>query len=355
MKVFIATSIVIIICFIFIFVGFELNNENNSLTYDYEQEDLSNQIVINFSHVVAENTPKGLAAQKFAKLTERKTNGKVKVAVFPNGVLYAEGEEVDALIRGEVQMIAPAYSNMSELIPEWLILDLPYIFKDYEHVEAVLNGEVGKALLEKLQKHNIKGVAFWSNGFKQMTSNRNPLRKPSDFLGQRFRIMPSKALEDQFRMLGVRTNAMPFNQVYPNLENRFLDGQENTISNIYSKGFYKVQKYMTISNHGYLGYAVMMNQEFWDSLPEDLQQKIQEAMDETTDWLFSESIAINQQQLELIKSSSDIQIYELTDEERQQWIDFFQPLYEEYGERYGEKWIQEIQKLEPNGIKDKRD
>lgn len=350
MKTFIGTTVLIMLCLIFIFFrGFGSTNDSKSIPYDYEQKELSKQIVINFSHVVAENTPKGQAAEKFAKLVDEKTNGKVKVEVFPNGVLYTEGEEVNALIRGEVEMIAPAYSNMTELLPEWLILDLPYIFRDDEHVEAVLNGEIGEALLDELKQHNLKGIAFWSNGFKQMTSNQGPLTKPKDFYGQRFRIMPSKALEDQFRVLGVKTNAMPFNQVYPNLESGYLDGQENTISNIYSKRFYKVQKYLTISNHGYLGYAVMMNQEFWNSLPKEIQQQIKEAMDETTDWLFTESKEINKHQLDMIKSTSDIKIYELSEQERKNWIGFFQPLYKEYGDRYGERWINEIQKLSNQG------
>ncbi len=346
MKTFISTFVFIFIFFMFVFyIGFGPNNDSKSLPFDHEQEGLNQQIVINFSHVVAENTPKGQAAERFAKLVAEKTNGKVKVEVFPNGVLYAEGEEVNALIRGEIQMIAPAYSNMTELLPEWLILDLPYIFKDDEHVEAVLNGEIGDALLSQLKKHNIKGITFWSNGFKQMMSNRGPLKAPADFLGQRFRIMPSKALEDQFHELGVKTSALAFNQVYRNLENGYLDGIENTISNIYSKRFYKVQKYMTISNHGYLGYSVMMNQEFWDSLPKDLQKDIEEAMDETTDWLYTESQEINNGQLNMIKTTSDILIHELSDEERENWIDFFKPLYEEYGEKYGKRWINEIQKL----------
>lgn len=346
MKTFISTFIFILLFFVFVFfIGFGSNNDPKSIPFDYEQEGLDQQIVINFSHVVAENTPKGQAAERFARLVGEKTNGKVKVEVFPNGVLYTEGEEVNALIRGEIQMVAPAYSNMTELLPEWLILDLPYIFKDDEHVEVVLNGEIGDALLSELRKHNIKGIAFWSNGFKQMTSNRGPLEAPADFFNQRFRIMPSKALEDQFRELGVKTNAMPFNQVYRNLESGFLDGQENTISNIYSKRFYKVQKYMTISNHGYLGYSVMMNQEFWDSLPKDIQENIEEAMNETTDWLYIESQVINNAQLKMIKGTSDIIIHELSEEERENWIDFFSPLYQEYGKKYGKRWINEIQKL----------
>lgn len=343
MKSFVGISVLMGFFFtIIVFIGFD-NFESELILNDDEQEGLDEQIVINFSHVVAENTPKGLAAQMFAELVEEKTDGRVKVEVFPNGVLYSDNDELNALLRGEVEMIAPAFSKVTSLEPEWQVLDLPFIFKDYEHVEAVLKGEVGTNLLDKLKEQNMKGLAFWSNGFKQMTSNQGPLRKPEDFQGQRFRIMKSKTLEDQFRMLGVKTNVMPFNQVYRNLEIRYLDGQENTISNIYSKRFYKVQQYLTLSNHGYLGYAVLMNQEFWDRLPNDIQEQIQEAMDETTDWLFEHSIDINKQQLNAIKKSSTIQIYELTEEEREKWIEFFQPLYQAHEERFGGKWIRRIQ------------
>ncbi|WP_017756192.1 TRAP transporter substrate-binding protein [Calidifontibacillus oryziterrae] len=346
MKSFIVTSIVIIVCFIFIvFKGIGIGEESITSTYDDEQEGLNEQIVINFSHVVAENTPKGLAAQKFSNLVQEKTEGKVKVEVFPNGELYSDSDELQALIRGEVEMIAPSFSNITPYETEWLVLDLPFLFKDDDHVEKVLNGEIGKKLLGEIKNRDVKGLAFWPNGFKQMTSNKGPLIEPVDFRGLRFRIMPSKGLEEQFRMLGARTNVMPFNQVYRNFETRYIDGGENTISNIYSKRFYTVQEYMTLSNHGYLGYAVLINQAFWDSLSKDIQEAIIVAMDETTDWLFEHNVEINEQQLRAIRNGSDIQIHELTEEERKKWIDFFEPMYKEHAIKYGDKWLTEILEL----------
>ncbi len=200
------------------------------VVYDDEQKGLQKQIVIYFSHVVAENTPKGLAAQKFAELVKEKTNGRVKVEVFPNGSLYSDEEEIDALLRGDVQMIAPSVSKVTQLLPEWQVIDLPFIFESYDDVERAFTGEVGKRLLAMLEKKEMKGLALWGNGFKQVTSNRRLLIEPSDFSGLKFRVMPSEIIEKQFQLLGAKPIVVPFNHVYESLEKHAFDGQENTIS-----------------------------------------------------------------------------------------------------------------------------
>jgi tripartite ATP-independent transporter DctP family solute receptor len=314
-----------------------------NIVYDDEQKGLKKQIVIYFSHVVAEDTPKGLAAQKFADLVEKKTNGRVKVEVFPNGSLYSDDEEIDALLRGDVQMIAPSLSKVTELIPEWQVLDLPFLFHDYSDVERTFTGEVGAQLLAMLDQKGIKGLALWSNGFKQMMSTTRPLIHLDDFRGLRFRIMPSAVIEKQFRLLGGEPIAVPFDHVYRSLEKHEFDGQENTISNIYSKGFYKFQPYITISNHGYLGYAVMMNKSFWESLPKDIQQKITEAIQETTKWNLRESQKQNELQLEKMKKNRNVYIYELSNEEKEKWKKKFAPLYQQFTEEFGDKLLREIE------------
>ncbi|MGG3161020.1 TRAP transporter substrate-binding protein [Geobacillus stearothermophilus] len=316
------------------------------LVYDDEQKGLQNQIIIYFSHVVAENTPKGLAAQKFAELVEQKTDGRVKVEVFPNGSLYSDGEELDALLRGDVQMIAPSFSKVTELVPEWQVLDLPFLFRDEDDVCRVFTGEIGAELLEMLEAKKIKGLALWSNGFKQMMSTTRPLIAPDDFRGLRFRIMPSEVIEKQFRLLGGEPVAVSFDHVYRALEQHEFDGQENTISNIYSKSFYKFQPYITISNHGYLGYAVMMNQAFWDHLPKDIQQKITEAMAEATQWNLQESKAQNERELQQLKRREDVFLYRLSEEEKRKWEQKFAPLYEEFAKRFGARLLDEIRESE---------
>ncbi|WP_031405562.1 TRAP transporter substrate-binding protein [Geobacillus vulcani] len=334
---------------ILLFVGFGLIGwaasrqlGHEPLVYDDEQKGLKKQIIIYFSHVVAENTPKGLAAQKFAELVEQKTNGRVKVEVFPNGSLYSDGEELDALLRGDVQMIAPSFSKVTELIPEWQVLDLPFLFRDDEHVRCVLTGKVGVELLQMLEAKGIKGLAFWSNGFKQMMGTNRPLIKPDDFRGLRFRIMPSEVIEKQFRLLGGEPVAVSFDRVYQELEQHKFDGQENTISNIYSKGFYKFQPYITISDHGYLGYVVMMNQSFWDHLPKDIQRSIEEAMAEATHWNWKQSTEQNEQELRQLERRGGVHLYMLSEMDKKKWKQTFTPLYEEFTRQFGSKLLNEV-------------
>lgn len=327
-------------------VGFGLGPVSLPVAQDEEQEGLDKQIIIKFSHVVAENTPKGIAAQRFADLVEKKSGGKVKVEVFPNGILYTDNTEVNALISGDVQIIAPAFSKLSPMFPEWLVLDLPYAFPGYEAVEEAFSGEIGKRLFQTLERQNIKGMAFWDNGFKQVTSNKQPLIHPDDFVGQRFRIMPSKVIDAQFDRLGVQTKIMNFNDVYQGLSAGYLDGQENTLSNIYSKKFYTVQKYMTISNHGYLGYAVLMNADFWNGLPPNVQQIIEDSMAQATAWLRENAILVNQQQLEYIKEKSEIEIHLQTPEERDLWMNRLAPVYDEYAEVIGPDLIKMVKELQ---------
>jgi tripartite ATP-independent transporter DctP family solute receptor len=346
MKTFVATSLLTIIILIsWIAVDNWVKPEDHF--YDDEQEGLKEQIVIRFSHVVAENTPKGLAVQKFAELVSKNTNGKVKVEIYPNGILYTDDEEVAALIRGDIQMIAPTYTNMTDMVPEWQVLDLPYLFENDEHVERVFNGSVGKELIQKVNKSNMKGLTFWSNGFKQMTSNKNPLITPADFKGLNFRVMPGKVIEKQFALLNAKAVAQPFNNVYHSLEIHELDGQENTISNIYSKGLYKVQSNLTISNHGYLGYSVIANADFWKGLSPEIQDQVTDALKETTRWIQKEARKMNETQLTEIQQNSPIKIYTLTSQQKEEWKGKFLPLYKDIENEMGTDIINKIKREQP--------
>ena len=344
MKNFMITALVIIIGLV-VYFGFQHGFvEKASLPIDHEQEGLDEQIVLNFSHVVAENTPKGLTADKFAELVEEKTNGAVKVEVYPNSMLYSDGEELNALQNGDVQMIAPSFSKVTEWIPEWQVLDLPYLFQDNADIQAVFTGPTKDRLLRMLDKHHTKGLAFWNNGFKQITTAETAVTKPQDLQGLTLRTMPSDMLARQLSLVGAETGEASFDQVYSLLENGQFDGQENTISNIYSKGFYQVQNHMTITNHGILGYAVMINGDFWDSLPKNLQTSITEAMDEATAWNLKQSEAMNHQALDKMRDLPDFDVRTLSKEEQFEWKKTFKPLYNYYEDHYDEKLLDEIKK-----------
>src|SRR3954471_13707118 len=228
-------------------------------------------IVIKFSHVVAENTPKGKGALKFKELAEKATNGKVKVEVYPNSTLYKDNEEVNALQLGSVQMLAPSLAKFGPLgVREFEAFDLPYLFDNYDELHKVTAGPVGKQLFQKLESKNIVGLAYWDNGFKDMTANR-PLRNVADFRGQKMRIQSSKVLDSQMRALGAVPQVMAFSEVYQALQTGVVDGTENTPSNIYTQKMHEVQSHLTVSDHGYIGYAVIVNKKFWDGLPADIR------------------------------------------------------------------------------------
>ncbi|RSK45284.1 TRAP transporter substrate-binding protein [Bacillus canaveralius] len=328
-----------------LFIAFHNSTPPEALSYDDDQEGLKDQIVFKFSHVVAENTPKGLAVNKFAELVYEKSNGDIKIEVFPNGSLYSDIEEINALKEGQVHFIAPSTSKLGMVSPKWGVLDLPFAFPDHKAIQAGLNGKIGDQLLQSLEKDGLKGLAHWTNGFKQITSNKRPVYSPDDLKGQSLRIMQSKVIQAQYDLLDADAHQDSFNSTYQLLEAGQVDGEENTISNIYSKKFYNVQKHLTISNHGYLGYAVMMDQQVWKRQSEKTQQILLEAMEETTAWNERHSIKLNEEQLELIKQHSSIEIHELTETQKQEWINKLDPVYDDLAPYIGKELVEDIKKL----------
>ncbi|MDP1704532.1 MAG: DctP family TRAP transporter solute-binding subunit, partial [Sulfurimicrobium sp.] len=242
----------------------------------------ADEIVIKFSHVVAPDTPKGRAADKFKQLAEERTKGRVKVEVYPNSQLYKDREEMEALQLGAVQMLAPSLSKFRPMgAPEFELFDLPYIFPNYETVHRVMDGEVGKRMFAKLETKGLQGLAFWDNGFKQMSANK-PLRTIADFKGLKMRIQSSKVLDAQMKALGANPQVMAFSEVYTALQQGVVDGTENPPDNLYTQKMHEVQKHLTVSDHGFLGYAVIVNKKFWEGIPSDIRATLEQAMQEAS-------------------------------------------------------------------------
>ena len=258
-------------------------------------------IIIKFSHVVAENTPKGKGALKFKELAESRTKGRVKVEVYPNSQLFKDGEEMQMLQLGNVQMLAPSVSKFGPLgVRAFEVFDLPYIFDNAKDLHNVTQGKIGKQLFEKLDSKGIIGLAYWDNGFKQMSSNK-PLRTPADFRGQKLRIQSSKVLDGQMRALGATPQIMAFSEVYQAMQTGVVDGGDNTPSNIYTQKMHEVQKYMTISDHGVVEYAVIVNKAFWDGLPADIRATLDGAMKEATNFTNEIAQKQNDEAMEMMK------------------------------------------------------
>ena len=235
-------------------------------------------IVIKFSHVVANDTPKGLAAEYFKKKAEDYTKGKVKVEVYANSTLYKDKEEMEALQLGAVQMLAPSLAKFGPLgVKEFEMFDLPYIFDNYDQLHKITQGPIGESILKKLEPKGIRGLGYWDNGFKSFSAN-TPIKQPTDLKGKKMRIQSSKVLEAQMRALGALPQVLPFSEVYQALQTGVVDGTENPISNLYTQKMFEVQKHLAMTEHGYLGYAVIVNKKFWDGLPPDVREQLEKAM-----------------------------------------------------------------------------
>jgi C4-dicarboxylate-binding protein DctP len=301
-------------------------------------------VIIKFSHVVAPDTPKGNGAEKFKELADKYTNGKAKIEVYANSSLYKDKEEVEALQLGAVQMLAPSLAKFGPLgVREFEVFDLPYITPDKQALRKITEGPLGKKLMAKLEPKGITGLAYWDNGFKIMSANR-PLHAPEDFRGLKMRIQSSKVLEAQMRALGSIPQVMAFSDVYQALQTGVVDGTENPPSNMYTQKMYEVQKHATISNHGYLGYAVIVNKTFWDKLSPDIRQGLEKAMAEATTYANTISEQENEQAIAEMKKAGRTTFYELTAQEQAAWHKALEPVTQEMSSRVGKDLIGEFQK-----------
>ena len=296
-------------------------------------------IVIKFSHVVATDTPKGQAAERFKQLAEKATNGRVKVELYPNSQLYKDKEELEALQLGAVQMLAPSLAKFGPLgAKEFEAFDLPYIFPSKAALYAVTEGPIGKGMLAKLEPKGITGLAFWDNGFKVMSANK-PMHMPADFKGLKMRIQSSKVLDAQMRALGANPQVLAFSEVYQALQTGVVDGTENPPSNIYTQKMHEVQKHITLSNHGYLGYAVIVNKKFWDGLPPDIRSSLEKAMREAT--VFEKAIAQrdNDIAMERIRKTGKTTVHTLSPAQQAAWRKALLPVQKEMEARIGKDLI----------------
>lgn len=301
-------------------------------------------IIIKFSHVVANNTPKGKASDFFAKRAAELTKGKVKVEVYPNSSLYKDKEEMEALQIGAVQMLAPSLAKFGPLgVKEIEVFDIPFIFDNYAELHKITQGPIGASLLAKLEPKGIKGLAFWDNGFKSFSAN-TPIRTPADLKGKKMRIQSSKVLEEEMRSVGAIPQVIAFSEVYQALSTGVVDGTENPISNFYTQKMNEVQKYLTLTNHGYLGYAVIVNKKFWDGLPADIRGELEQAMKEATDYANKIAQEENDTALEEVKKSGKTTVYTPTKEERMAFKKAMAPVHIKMADRVGSDLLQSIYK-----------
>jgi C4-dicarboxylate-binding protein DctP len=301
-------------------------------------------IVIKFSHVVAADTPKGNGSEFFAKRAGELTKGRVKVEVYPNSQLYKDKEEMEALQLGSVQMLAPSLSKFAPLgVKEFEVFDFPYLFDSFDELHKVQQGAVGKGLMAKLDAKGISGLAFWDNGFKSLSSNRK-MAKPEDVKGLKMRIQSSKVLEAQMRAIGAIPQVMAFSEVYQALQTGVVDGTENPHSNLYSQKMNEVQKHVTITDHGFVGYAVVANKKFWDGLPADIRAQLTQAMADATKFTNDSAFKDNEDALAKVRATGKTEILTLSKADRVAWKRALVKVHKEMEPRVGAEILQAVYK-----------
>jgi C4-dicarboxylate-binding protein DctP len=299
-------------------------------------------VIVKFSHVVSPDAPKGKAAVKFKELAEKYTSGKVKVEVYPNSSLYKDKEELEALQLGSVQLLAPSISKFGPLgVKEFDVFDLPFLMTDDARARQMYASPMLAELNKKLEAKGVLPLAYWDNGAHVYTANK-PLIKPDDFRGLKMRIQGSKVLDAVARELGAIPQIMAFSELYQALQTGVVDGEDNVPSNILTQKFYEVQKYLTVSHHGRLTYALVTNKKLWDALPADVRDPLARAVKETTDFFNETAAKDNADALEKIKASGKIQVHVLTDEERKAWVSKLMPVHKEMQGRFGKDFIQRV-------------
>ncbi|MGB3222192.1 MAG: TRAP transporter substrate-binding protein [Desulforhopalus sp.] len=298
----------------------------------------SDPITIKFSHVVAENTPKGQMAIKFKEMVAERLGGKVVVEVFPNSQLFGDNKVLEAMLLGDVQMAAPALSKFDRYTSQLQIFDLPFLFKDMAAVEKFQQSDKGQELLTTIEKKGLIGLGYLHNGLKQLSSS-TPLRVPADAAGLKFRIMTSDVLAAQFQAVNATPLKKPFSEVFTLLQTKAIDGQENTYSNIYSKKFFEIQPYITESNHGLLDYMLVTSKEFWMGLPDDIRPELKAIVRDALDYGNKIAEDTNLDARQKIIDSNRSEIIMLTDAERTLWVEAMKPVWEEFEKEIGKDMI----------------
>lgn len=286
-------------------------------------------IVLRFSHVAAANTPKGRAAQYLSDEVARASRGEVEIDIFPNSTLYKDGEELEALQLGTVDMIAPSLSKLASIgLNGFAAFDLPFLFSSYESLHEITDGPMGRKMLDQFEHAGLAGKAFWDNGFKNMSATR-PLTEVKDFGRLRMRIQPSKIIDLQMRLLGASTEDIALADLRDALEKGLVQGCENPPSNFLTQNLGTVQPYMTLSRHGYLGNLLLVNNEFWSQLPRYIRTLLDECIDAATRYANSIARAENDQALAIIESTGTTRVLDLSARQRSDWQKTLEPVYQQ--------------------------
>jgi tripartite ATP-independent transporter DctP family solute receptor len=295
-------------------------------------------VSLKLGHAVAPVHPYHLGAVKFSELVAQRTGGKVKVEVYPSTQLGNERDMVEGLQLGTIDLVVTSTGPVGGFVPKMFVVDLPFLFRDRDHAYRVLDGPIGRDLLSALSSKSIRGLAFWENGFRQITNNLRPIEKPADLKGIKIRTMENKVHLAAFRAFGASPTPMAWSEVYTALQQRTIDGQENPIAIIHDHKLYEVQKYLALTGHFYSPSLLLMSEKSFTGLSKDGQKVMADTALECAQYernLLRESEA---QQLETLKAKG----MQVTVPNKKPFQDAAAPVYKEFEGQFGKDLIGKI-------------
>ncbi len=319
------------------------NSEKTEGSGGGAESDGVQELTIKIAHVVAENTPKHQGALKMKEVIEKESDGKIKVQVYPNSSLFGDKDEYQNLVANNVQFILPDMSKLVGNDPGFNIPAMPFLFESDEAANAFWDGEKGQEIFKRLEKDGVLGKAMWPNGAKHMTNDKKAIKKPEDLDGMKIRTQGGQLLEAIYAELGAGSASIPFGELYTALQQGTVDGQENTFSNIESKKFDEVQKYMTIMGHTRVDYALLTNTKFWEGLNDETKAIVQKGVDEGTKLARESAKKLNDDALAKLKENGQVEINELSDAEIEEFKKTLEPIYNEWAEKIGKDIIEDAE------------
>lgn len=291
-------------------------------------QSLAADYTFSFAHVLIEDTPNGKAALAFKKEVEENSDGRISINVLPAAQVGGDVEIIEQIQMGLVDIGIPPTATLGNFEPRLQILDLPFLISTYDDMEAVLDGDVGREILDTLEDDGMHAFNFWGAGFRHMTNNVRAIESPEDLDAIRMRTMQAPIIISTYENYGANATAMAFTEVYNGLQQGVVEGQENPLANIYTMRFHEVQDYLSLTSHAYHAYAAVMNKDAWESLPEDLQQVMLEAFDNGRD--ASRQMTLEDEEVIMSEIKDEIAINEISDEARQAFVEASMPVHQDY-------------------------
>jgi tripartite ATP-independent transporter DctP family solute receptor len=288
---------------------------------------------IRFGHLNNPDHPISLGVKRFAELVAAKSGGKLVVQEYPASTLGNELQQQSALQGGIQEMTAPAPTSLAGIVREFGLLDFPFVVNTPEQADALTDGQVGKLLFAKLPEKGLIGLAFWDLGFRNVTNSKRPIARVEDFDGLKLRVIPNPVFLETFRIFKANPVPMPFAELYPALETKAVDGQENPFAVILSNKLFEVQRFLSVTNHVYTANTILVSKIFWDRCSAAEQKVLQEAALEARDYERKLSRETAQKALAELKAKG-MQVNEIAPGEIERMRRMVKPVYDKFTAAY---------------------